>query len=309
MPCRGAVRRGRHRAIFGVPTAALLQVRLGLAYCFFKLKDYARARKAFERVLQLVRQGPGAERGLSDWVSRLQDSECVEALAGLAVLELNAAKGSEETIKRAWLVAMRARIAAISAGVGGRSQRLEHAYALNPQHTTICNMLATHFFYRQRLDMVSIPRFLQASRFPSLLLGAQALLLAQRAEQSAVTSESIAESSFQQARTYHAQGEYDRAYNLYLQATQKNPDHILAQFGFGQTLIHQSAPAAHFAACWYLAGHGLTSSVSQRNSRAPSRALRRFSACAATTWRCCERWVRAARLAAAIISQSATVCS
>jgi RNA polymerase-associated protein CTR9 len=101
-------------------------VRLGLALCYYKLGKQELARKCFERVLQLV-----SPKEVID--NRTQDENSVEALVGLAILELNA-EGSAQ-----------AKATQIKAAM----DMLKRAYEINPHNSMVLNHLANHFFYRQ----------------------------------------------------------------------------------------------------------------------------------------------------------------
>ncbi|KAM7285986.1 RNA polymerase-associated protein CTR9 homolog [Ixodes scapularis] len=85
------------------------EVRLGMGHCFYRLGKQEKARAAFERALAL-------------------DPQCVGALAGLAVLQLNL-KGPEAT----------------RTGV----QMLSRAYAVDPSCPVVLNQLANHFFFKK----------------------------------------------------------------------------------------------------------------------------------------------------------------
>ncbi|WAR02159.1 CTR9-like protein, partial [Mya arenaria] len=89
-------------------------VRLGMGHCFIKLNKIDKARMAFERALQLNHQ-------------------CVGALVGLAILELNAK--TQESIKN---------------GV----QLLSKAYTIDSTNPMVLNHLANHFFYKKDYQKV-----------------------------------------------------------------------------------------------------------------------------------------------------------
>jgi RNA polymerase-associated protein CTR9 len=107
----GAVEESRrlYREVFALNPSPPPAVRLGLAYTSAKLGQSAVARKAFERALEL-------------------DPECVEALAGLGVLECNEGR--------------------VESGMA----RLGQAHALEPSHPIVLNRLADHFFLRGEYD-------------------------------------------------------------------------------------------------------------------------------------------------------------
>ncbi|VDP76266.1 unnamed protein product [Echinostoma caproni] len=89
-------------------------VRLGMGHCFFKLGNLEKARLAFQRALDL-------------------DPDCVGALVGLAILDLN--EKTQESIKQ---------------GV----QKLSRAYNLDPTNPMVLNHLADHFFYKKEYAKV-----------------------------------------------------------------------------------------------------------------------------------------------------------
>nr|CDS23269.1 RNA polymerase associated protein CTR9 [Echinococcus granulosus] len=89
-------------------------VRLGIGHCFARLGNPQKARLAFQRALDL-------------------DPESVEALVGLAILDLN--EKTQESIKQ---------------GV----QKLSKAYNLGPTNPMVLNHLADHFFYKKEYDKV-----------------------------------------------------------------------------------------------------------------------------------------------------------
>ncbi|KAK3600789.1 hypothetical protein CHS0354_009223 [Potamilus streckersoni] len=89
-------------------------VRLGMGHCFVKLGKPDKARMAFERALQL-------------------DSQCVGALVGLAILELNTK--TQDSIKN---------------GV----QLLSKAYTIDSGNPMVLNHLANHFFYKKDYQKV-----------------------------------------------------------------------------------------------------------------------------------------------------------
>ncbi|KAL5007726.1 hypothetical protein ScPMuIL_016532 [Solemya velum] len=89
-------------------------VRLGMGHCFVKLQKLEKARMSFERALTL-------------------DSQCVGALVGLAILELNAK--TQDSIKN---------------GV----QLLSKSYAIDSGNPMVLNHLANHFFYKKDYQKV-----------------------------------------------------------------------------------------------------------------------------------------------------------
>lgn len=89
-------------------------VRLGMGHCFLKLGKPDKARLAFDRALQL-------------------DSQCVGALVGLAVLELN--NKTTDSIRN---------------GV----QMLSKAYTIDSTNPMVLNHLANHFFFKKDYQKV-----------------------------------------------------------------------------------------------------------------------------------------------------------
>eukprot|EP00967_Tisochrysis_lutea_P038177 scaffold45777_cov31-Tisochrysis_lutea.AAC.1 len=137
----GAIEESRrlYREVFSVNPSPPSVVRLGLAYTSAKLGQPALARKALERVLDL-------------------DSDSVEALAGLAVLDCNEGR------------------------VGEGMERLKHAYQLEPTHPVVLNQLANHYFLKAEYDHAKmlaqrsggsrLPHGTRLPRATRLLLGA-----------------------------------------------------------------------------------------------------------------------------------------
>ncbi|BFZ05310.1 hypothetical protein BsWGS_08349 [Bradybaena similaris] len=153
-------------------------VRLGMGHCFVKLNRLAKARMAFERALQL-------------------DPNCVGALVGLAVLELNSK--TQESIKN---------------GV----QLLSKAYTIDSSNPMVLNHLANHFFYKKDYQKVQH--------------------LALHAFHNTESEAMRAESTYQLARAFHVQEDYDQAFQYYYQSTQFAPaNFVLPFFGLGQMYI------------------------------------------------------------------------
>ena len=85
-----------------------------MGHCFYKMNKPEKAKLAFERALQL-------------------DPQCVGALVGLSILELN--QKTPESIRR---------------GV----QMLSKAYTIDPTHPMVLNHLANHFFFKKDYQKV-----------------------------------------------------------------------------------------------------------------------------------------------------------
>lgn len=84
-------------------------VRLGMGLCFFKMGKVPKAKLAFERAVEL-------------------DPECVGALIGLSIIELN--NKTTDSVKL---------------GV----EMLSKAYSIDPTNPMVLNHLANHFFYKK----------------------------------------------------------------------------------------------------------------------------------------------------------------
>ncbi|XP_050574045.1 RNA polymerase-associated protein CTR9 homolog isoform X12 [Bombus affinis] len=89
-------------------------VRLGMGHCFMKLNNQEKARLAFERALQL-------------------DGQCVGALVGLSIMQLNEQQPDS-----------------IRTGI----QMLSKAYIIDPTNSMVLNHLANHFFFKKNYNKV-----------------------------------------------------------------------------------------------------------------------------------------------------------
>eukprot|EP01133_Synstelium_polycarpum_P017178 gene17178-20466_t len=95
---------------------------------------------------------------------------------------------------------------------------LKRAHELAPTNAIVLNHLANHYFYRGDYDKV----------FP----------LSTAAYNNSEASQIRAEASYQLARAHHANDRWGDAHQNYHQAVLKFPDFSLAQFGLGQTSLH-----------------------------------------------------------------------
>ncbi len=167
------------RALKANPNAPA-SVRLGMGMCFYKMTKVPKAKLAFERALEL-------------------DSQCVGALIGLAIIELN--NKTPESVKH---------------GV----EMLSKAYAIDSTNPIVLNHLANHFFYKKDYQKVQ--------------------QLAMHAFHNTENESIRAETCYQLARSYHAQGDLDQAFQYYYQATQFNANFILPFFGLGQMYLYKN---------------------------------------------------------------------
>ncbi|GIY09285.1 RNA polymerase-associated protein CTR9 homolog [Caerostris extrusa] len=159
-------------------------------HCFNK-KEYRGALSLYKKSSPLA-----FERALT------LDSQCVGALVGLAVLELNN-KLPE----------------AIRSGV----QMLSKAYTIDSSNPMVLNHLANHFFFKRYALNYNKVQHLALHAFHNT-------------ENEAMR----AESCYQLARSFHIQGDFDQAFQYYYQATQfASPSFVLPQYGLGQMYIHR----------------------------------------------------------------------
>ncbi|CAL8078737.1 unnamed protein product [Calicophoron daubneyi] len=156
-------------------------VRLGMGHCFFKLGNVDKARLAFQRALDL-------------------DSECVGALVGLAILDLN--EKTQDSIKQ---------------GV----QKLSRAYNLDPTNPMVLNHLADHFFYKK--EYAKVHRL--------------ALHAFYNTETEAMRAESCYQMAraFHMQENYDNAFQY-----YYLATQLASPNFILPFYGLGQMYLHRN---------------------------------------------------------------------
>eukprot|EP00854_Cymbomonas_tetramitiformis_P013235 gene13235-15642_t len=132
-------------------------VRLGIALCHFKLKNYDSAKPAFKRVLQL-------------------DPRSVDAYVGLAVTEMNSgAPGSPQRVE----------------GIKEALKRLAEAFSLDPNNASVLKHLANHFLIRDEYDKVQqlAQSAFHATEVPSMR--AEACYLIARASHAKVCHTSV----------------------------------------------------------------------------------------------------------------------
>eukprot|EP01104_Vermistella_antarctica_P010352 TRINITY_DN2757_c1_g2_i1.p1 TRINITY_DN2757_c1_g2~~TRINITY_DN2757_c1_g2_i1.p1 ORF type:complete len:1070 (+),score=325.80 TRINITY_DN2757_c1_g2_i1:164-3373(+) len=153
-------------------------VRVGMGMCFAQLGRVELAKKAFERALSL-------------------DSDCVDALVGLAVLEMNNTDNKD--------------------GVVNGLMLLKKAYQENPHHPRVLNFLANHFFYKG--DHAKVQS------------------LARSAYNATDVLQIKAESFYLLGRSFQAQSDYDSALQHYHDSARIWPEYSLALFGLGQMYL------------------------------------------------------------------------
>ncbi|GFR23747.1 RNA polymerase-associated protein CTR9 homolog [Trichonephila clavata] len=155
-------------------------VRLGMGHCFYKMGKLDKAKLAFERALTL-------------------DSQCVGALVGLAVLELN-----NKTPE------------AIRTGV----QMLSKAYTIDSSNPMVLNHLANHFFFKKDYNKVQH----------------LALHAFHNTENEAMRAESCYQlaRSFHIQGDYDQAFQY-----YYQATQFASPSFVLPQYGLGQMYIHK----------------------------------------------------------------------
>ncbi|XP_022648931.1 RNA polymerase-associated protein CTR9 homolog [Varroa destructor] len=153
-------------------------VRLGMGLCFFKLGKLEKARLAFERAVQL-------------------DSNCVGALVGLAILDLNT-----KTLE----------------GIKNGVEVLSKAYAIDTFNPMVLNHLANHFFFKKDFEKAETLAFHAFNN----------------TENEAIRAEScyhLARSFHMQENYDQAFKYYYQATNF------ASPSFVLPQFGLGQMYI------------------------------------------------------------------------
>ncbi|BHF72144.1 protein required for normal CLN1 and CLN2 G1 cyclin expression [Sparganum proliferum] len=100
-------------------------------------------------------------------------------------------------------------------------QRLSRAYNLDPTNSMVLNHLADHFFYKKEYAKVHC--------------------LASHAFYETENEAIRAESSYQMARAFHMEGDYDKAFQYYYLATQfASPTFLLPFYGLGQMYLHRN---------------------------------------------------------------------
>jgi len=99
------------------------------------------------------------------------------------------------------------------------------AYELNQQNPLALNLLANHLFISKRPEERDYPKI---------------RVLAMTAYNKATVKRTKAEASFHAARVCHAQGDYGKAYQLYLDACNLSPDFAVALYGLAQMHVHKS---------------------------------------------------------------------
>nr|XP_042900855.1 RNA polymerase-associated protein CTR9 homolog isoform X3 [Parasteatoda tepidariorum] len=158
-------------------------VRLGMGHCFYKMGKLDKARLGFERALSL-------------------DPQCVGALTGLAVLELNL-KTSD----------------AIRNGI----QMLSKAYTIDPSNPMVLNHLANHFFFKKDYNKVQHLALHAFHNTENEAMRAESCYQLARAFH--------IQNDFDQAFQYYYQA-----------TQFASPAFVLPQYGLGQMYIHRGDP-------------------------------------------------------------------
>ena len=97
---------------------------------------------------------------------------------------------------------------------------LSKAYTIDPTNPVVLNHLANHFFYKKDYQKVQ--------------------QLAMHAFHNTENESMRSETCYQLARSYHAQGDYEQAFQYYYQSTQfSSPNFILPYFGLGQMYLYK----------------------------------------------------------------------
>lgn len=161
------------------------EVRLGLGHCFFHLGNTVMAEKAFNRVLQL-------------------DSDNVEALVGLAVIEMRKAEEGDDD--------------GDSSAMSG-VKRISKAFQLQPNNACSLNLLANYFFNRGNDDKCT------ASAKKAFLLTANPGVMS--------------DSCFHLARVQHRAGDFAKATLHYDEAVRLDKTNTMALYGCAQMHLYR----------------------------------------------------------------------
>eukprot|EP01117_Protostelium_nocturnum_P007261 TRINITY_DN2598_c0_g1_i2.p1 TRINITY_DN2598_c0_g1~~TRINITY_DN2598_c0_g1_i2.p1 ORF type:complete len:1004 (-),score=427.67 TRINITY_DN2598_c0_g1_i2:118-3129(-) len=162
-------------------------IRLGLGLNYLKLGKINAAKSAFWRTVQL-------------------DPKNVDALVGLAILELNQAstiKGDVDSIQNATKKAF---------------GYLKLAHQINPSHPLVLIHLADHYFFQNEVQ--------------------KSLEFASSAYSTTQNEKTKAEASYRVARAHHSQDNFSEAFKWYTSSIRSWSDYPLAQFGMGQMYLH-----------------------------------------------------------------------
>lgn len=189
---------------------------LGLACIAFNKKDYAKALVLYKKALRMKPDCPAEVRlGIGHCYNRLGKPDRARSAFSRA-LQLNS-RCVGALVGLALLELNEKTQASIRNGV----QLLSRAYSIDPSEPMVLNHLANHFFFKKDFNKVQH--------------------LATHAFHNTDNEPMRAESCYQLARAYHAQSDFDQAFQYYYQATQfASPSFVLPQFGLGQMYISRN---------------------------------------------------------------------
>ncbi|XP_030388329.1 RNA polymerase-associated protein CTR9 homolog [Scaptodrosophila lebanonensis] len=188
---------------------------IGRACVAFNRRDYRAALGYFKSVLRFQPRGPGDVRvGMAHCFLRLHDVQRARRCFELA-LEYNS-RCANALLGLALLKLNEGTVESNREGIS----MLSVAYELNTRNPQVLVHLAHHFFYTRNFEKLRI--------------------LAGNAFQNSDNKEIQTRASFQIARSYHAEGNYDQAFEFYLQAVRiASPTFVLPQLGLAQMYLHR----------------------------------------------------------------------
>eukprot|EP00117_Sycon_ciliatum_P023928 scpid24561/ scgid20224/ RNA polymerase-associated protein CTR9 homolog; SH2 domain-binding protein 1; Tetratricopeptide repeat-containing, SH2-binding phosphoprotein of 150 kDa len=198
---------------------------LGKACILFNRKDFKGALGFYKKALRTNPQCPGSVRmGMGYCFARLGHNDKAK-LAFERALELDP-KCVGALVGLALMEMNQGEPESIRKGV----QLLSNAYTLDSANPMVLNNLANHFFFKK--DYTKVQHL--------------ALHAFHGTENEAMRSESC----YQLARSFHSQGDYDKAFKYYYQATQfASQSFVLPFFGLGQMYLEKN-DSANAAQCF-----------------------------------------------------------
>jgi RNA polymerase-associated protein CTR9 len=188
---------------------------LGKACLSFNKKDYRGALAFYKKALRTYPKCPGVVRlGMGHCFLKLNNPEKAKLAFQHAVdLDPNCVGAL------VGLAVLKLNLQEPDANKWG-VQMLSKAYTIDPTNSMVLNHLANHFFFKK--DYLKVQHL--------------ALHGFHNTENDAMR----AESCYQMARAYHAQRDFDQAFQYYYQSTQFSPNNfVLPHYGLGQMYIYR----------------------------------------------------------------------
>ena len=186
---------------------------LGVAAVSFNNKEYAKALELYRKCLLRMESPPPEVRlGIALCLHQLGAAEPAEQ-AYQRVLQLSPKNVEALT---GWAIL---EMNKTPQNLPKALELLKRAYDVDDGCPPVLNLLASHFFFRSEYAKVEA--------------------LARRAYHNTEVAAMRSDSCLILGRMYHAQADYESAFQHYFQATKLNPDSLQAQFGLGQMHIHR----------------------------------------------------------------------